>query len=131
MNCRFYVVEATLLENKCMCFQVYDYAMRKGRCRLPLEDTRAARISCPLGISRLESRKEKVLKGFWPYDKSFILAKFIRSRWLHFSRQLVALPYSLRSRRLEVVSRSVSLGSSVPFFLVPTTLLLYPGNGSK
>ena len=75
--------------------------------------------------------QRKVLKGFWPYNKSFILTKFIRSRWLHFSHRLVALPYSLRSRRLEVVSRSVSLGSSFPFFLVPTTLLLYPGNGSK
>ena len=64
LNCRFYVVEATLLENKCMCFQDYDYAMRKGRCRLPLEDTRVARISCPLGISRVESRKEKFSKVF-------------------------------------------------------------------
>ena len=53
LNCRFYVVEATLLENKCIYFQDYDYALRKGRCRLPLAGTRAARISCPLGISRV------------------------------------------------------------------------------
>ena len=29
LNCHFYVVEATL-ENKCMCFQDYDYVFRKG-----------------------------------------------------------------------------------------------------
>ena len=45
-------------------FQDYDYALRKGRCRLPPAGIRAARISCPLGISRLESRKEKFSKVF-------------------------------------------------------------------
>ena len=29
LNCHFYVVEATL-QSKCMCFQDYDYTVRKG-----------------------------------------------------------------------------------------------------